>query len=518
MAAFNVSLDDSSPLITYSPATAWTDTPANDTTASLYFDSSLHTTSTKGASASFAFNGTGVWLYGGLRSNYGSYQVSIDGMQVAEGSAKSAQTELKHVLCGLSGLQMGEHMVTLTNEGGGPVDIDSVVFETTAGIAGSSVTTTKIDDASSNVKYGPKSTDWSLTNGTSYYDKTLHYSTTNGAYASLSFTGNAVAIYGTVDPQHANYTVTLDGAQSQQFKASNARIFHTQTLLYFAQGLESKQHTIALTGSVGMNADQYFDLDSFAVYSATPNATSTTSSSGAPSSTATTNSASNNGTVSANTSNVSSLSQGSLIGIVVGSIAALLLLLLGLFFYLRRRRARARGGPRSAKPSTPSPGIPIQNPPDLEAAYDYALREKELSPEDLRPSIDMIGRPLEDYYAPKTVTAKLVAFPLRPSYDSDRTLRDEKQPPTRKTSRPDEVPTLVVHNPPPPESGHARIPSDASTVVNEEVDAGLSEIILSPSKSQRRPPASPRSARPRPNREELRATQYSALSYYYHDS
>ncbi|KAH9935651.1 uncharacterized protein B0H18DRAFT_976693 [Fomitopsis serialis] len=425
----------------------------------------------------FAFNGTGVWLYGGLRSNYGSYQ----------GSAKSTQTQLKHVLCGISGLQMGKHMVTLTNEGGGPSTLTALSFKR------GSVTTTKIDDASSNVKYGPKSTDWSLTNGTSYYDKTLHYSTTNGAYASLSFTGNAVAIYGTVDPQHANYTVTLDGAKSQQFKASNARIFHTQ---YFAQGLESKQHTITLTGSVGTNADQYFDLDSFAVYSATPNATSTTSSSGAPSSTATmnstNNSASNNGTVSANTSNGSSLSQGSLIGIIVGTIAALLLLLLALFFYLQ--------------------------PPDLEAAYDYALREKELSPEDLRPSIDMLGRPTEDYYGPKTVTAKLVAFPLRlASHDSDRTLRDEKQPPSRKASRPDEVPMLVVHNPP-PESGHARIPSDTSTVVNDEVDAGLSEIILSPSKSQRRPPASPRSARPRPNREELRATQYSALSYYYHDS
>ncbi|TFY60552.1 hypothetical protein EVJ58_g5079 [Rhodofomes roseus] len=525
MAAFNVTLDDSSPLITYSPSNAWTDTPANDTTASLYFDSSLHTTSTKGATASFAFNGTGVWLYGGLRSNYGSYQLSVDGSKVASGSAKSTTTQLKRILGGTSGLRMGEHTVSLTNEGGGPVDIDSLVFETKAGTAGGKVLKTIIDDASTNVKYGPQSNSWSTTNGTSYYDKTLHYSATNGAYASLSFSGNAVAIYGTVDPTHANYTVTLDGVKSQPVKASNVRTFHTQTLLYFAQGLESKQHTITLTGNMGTNSSQYFDLDSFTVYGAAPNATSSSSSSGAPSSTASTNptnnnNASNNGTISANTSNGSTLSQGSLIGIVVGSIAALLLLLLGLFFYMRRRRAQAKIGPRSAKPSTPSPGIPIQNPPDLEAAYDYALREKELSPEDLRPSIDIIGRPSADYYAPKTVTARLVAFPVRPSYDSDRTLRNERQPqpqpPPRNASRPDQVPTLVVHNPP-PESSHVRTPSDASTVVNDEVELGLSEIILSPSKSQRRPPPSPRSPRPRPSREELRATQGSVLSYYYHD-
>lgn len=31
----------------------------------------------------------------------------------------------------------------------------------------------KIDDANSSVKYGPKTNSWSLTNGTSYYDKTL---------------------------------------------------------------------------------------------------------------------------------------------------------------------------------------------------------------------------------------------------------------------------------------------------------------------------------------------------------
>ncbi|KZT72234.1 hypothetical protein DAEQUDRAFT_723438 [Daedalea quercina L-15889] len=599
MAAFNVSLDDSSPLITYSPSNAWTDTPANDTTASTYFDASLHTTNTQGAYASFAFNGTGVWLYGGLRSNYGNYQISVDGEKVTSGSAKSTKTQVKHALGGTSGLQMGEHTVTLMNEGGGPVDLDSLVFETKAGTTGGSVTNTTIDDANSSVKYGPNSNSWISTNGTDYFDKTLHYSTTNGAYATLSFTGNAVAVYGTVDPTHANYTISLDGAESQ-YKASSARTFHTQTLLYFAQGLESKQHTITLTGNPGTNSSLYFDLDYLTVYSA-PNATSTSSQ--APSATSTNpanNNANSDGTVSGQTSNNSSLSQGSIIGIVVGSIAALLLLLLGIFFWLRRRRARAKAGaprPHSAKPS---PGIPIQSPPDLEAQYDYTLREKEVSPEDLRPSIDFPGRSSEsdDYYdEAKTVTAHLLAFPahngssqpsgrlspapsgrlspgvppsgrlspgippsgrlspgippsgrlspglpasprlspglpvsprLAPNPGLSPTPRlspipqlspmpgyspvpmDDKRPPPRSASRPDEVPTFVVHDP--PESSHSRMPSDTSTVVSDEVEAGLSEIILSPSKSQRRPPASPRSPRPR---EELRRTQFSGLDYYY---
>ena len=123
-------------MITYSPSNAWTDTPSNDTVAKTYFDASLHTTSTKGASASFKFNGTGIWLYGGHRSNYGNYQIAVDGKKVASGSAKSSKTQVKQALGGSSGLKMGEHTVTLTNEGGGPIDVDELIFETTAGTAG----------------------------------------------------------------------------------------------------------------------------------------------------------------------------------------------------------------------------------------------------------------------------------------------------------------------------------------------------------------------------------------------
>ena len=303
-------------------------------------------------------------------------------------------------------------------------------------------------------------------------------------------------------------------------------------------------------------------------------------------------------TISGNTANNSTLSQGSVIGIVVGSIAAILLLLVGAFLYLRRRRTHARFNPfrpRSAKPRpSPSPGIPIQNPPDIEAQYDATLDEKQPLTAERRSSDDYGSRRLSDDYYPRTVTAHLVAFPADEPNDKDivppahlsphgvpasdllspgvpqsgrlspgippsgrlspgiypsgrlspgipqtgrlspglpvsprlspglpasprlspnRALSptprlspipqlspmpgytplprdDDKDLPMRSASRSDQVPTLVVHNP--PDSSHARMPSDTSTVVSDEVEAGLSEIILSPSKSQRRPPNSPR--------------------------
>ena len=353
-------------------------------------------------------------------------------------------------------------------------------------------------------------------------------------------------------------------------------------------------------------------------------------------------------TISGHTSNNSTLSQGSVIGIVVGSIAAVLFLLIGAFLFLRRRRTNARLNPfrsRSDKPRpSPSPGIPIQNPPDIEAQYDPTLDEKQPLTAERRSYDDYGSRRLSDDYYPRTVTAHLVAFPAEEPNDRDiipsphrspqgvplsdllspgapqpgrlspgipaqdrlspgipaqdrlspgippsgrlspgiqqsgrlspglpasprlspgglpaspRLIQnrglsptprlspipqlspmpgytplprdDDRDLPPRSASRSDQVPTLVVHNP--PDSSHARMPSDTSTVVSDEVEAGLSEIILSPSKSQRRPPNSPRvsqdalaehgnslmrtvSQSPRP-REEVRKTQFSGLDYYY---
>jgi hypothetical protein len=37
------------------------------------------------------------------------------------------------------------------------------------------------------------------------------YTQTPGASASLNFSGDAVAVYGTVSPDHANVQITLDG-------------------------------------------------------------------------------------------------------------------------------------------------------------------------------------------------------------------------------------------------------------------------------------------------------------------
>ena len=124
-------VDDSSPLITYQGT--WTDTPPNDALAANYSAGSFHFSDSQGSTVSFAFNGTGVWLYGALRPGYGTYSLSVDGSVVASGNASAPNPLLNQVLGGSSNLTAGGHIAVLTNTGGGPVDLDSLIFEAQIG-------------------------------------------------------------------------------------------------------------------------------------------------------------------------------------------------------------------------------------------------------------------------------------------------------------------------------------------------------------------------------------------------
>jgi hypothetical protein len=52
---------------------------------------------------------------------------------------------------------------------------------------------------------------------------TISFTQTGGAQAQFAFNGDAVAIYGTVSPFLADYTVTMDGV-TQYFQSSSQRL------------------------------------------------------------------------------------------------------------------------------------------------------------------------------------------------------------------------------------------------------------------------------------------------------
>jgi hypothetical protein len=82
------------------------------------------------------------------------------------------------------------------------------------------------------IVYQPSPADWQSSSNPAFFDGTLRsvilskeipknadhifsFSQTPGASASLTFSGDAVALYGTVSPEHADISISVDGQEQR---------------------------------------------------------------------------------------------------------------------------------------------------------------------------------------------------------------------------------------------------------------------------------------------------------------
>lgn len=372
MASFNLTVEDSSPLIAYSPAGSWVDSPIDDPIATTYSGGSYHVSTAPGATATITFTGTGLSIFGGHRSNYGTYSISLDGQTISSGSSQSNDLSTRQLLGSASGLPYGSHTAVLTSTGGGPIDIDWVDVNARAGPPGSVVAKKTFDDNDSTIVYQPSSADWLSNSNPAFLDGTLRYSQTPGASASLTFSGDAVALYGTVSPDHADIRISVDGRE-QRFPggAGVASVVHPQVLLYYRGDLGAGEHTIVLSGDQQPNSGPFIDLDFVDVFtlSVPPDASSTPIV--APTGAAASDKTAAPVPPSSPTASLSSsrMPIGTIAVAVIGGFLALLLLLgLAAFLLLRRRR---RQSTTVEKPMiSVSPSLPMQREPKaMEAGY-----------------------------------------------------------------------------------------------------------------------------------------------------
>jgi hypothetical protein len=375
--AFNLTVEDNSPLVSYAPSGAWSDNSDSDSFVQSYSGKSLHTTFAQGATATINFNGTGIWLFGGKRSIYGTYTITVDGLTTMSGSATSADPAFDQLLGGASGLTNGPHTLVLTNTGlGTAIDLDSFVFQGQVG-SGDSVSITTIDDSDSRITYGPSAADWlvDIQPGLNIND-TLHFTEVPGASATIPFTGDAVAIYGTVSPDQANILVSLDGQTSTVPGGAGglARTLHTKTLLYYADNLGSQQHQLVLSSDQSLNTGQFIDFDAITVYSSS-DASDGTNNVGVP--------------LGLPGDSSSSSRRARLLPVIIGGVVGavvLLLLLASIFFFLHCRRQRKRKR-NSSSNDTLTPSLPMQEADIMEAGLrnsNYFLEVK-MSPRVLPP-------------------------------------------------------------------------------------------------------------------------------------
>lgn len=131
MPTATITIDDVNPLITYRGAwraggnDAATNSSVPDTfhrsptvliISHSYHDQTFTLCTDSGATAIFAFNGTGITLYGSNWFNHNSYNVTLDG-NILQKDGYAADRTLNVSLFTISNLDNNLHIITLTNAG-----------------------------------------------------------------------------------------------------------------------------------------------------------------------------------------------------------------------------------------------------------------------------------------------------------------------------------------------------------------------------------------------------------------
>ncbi|KIM32340.1 hypothetical protein M408DRAFT_326939 [Serendipita vermifera MAFF 305830] len=243
---YNVTIDDVSPLVNYSPG--WIDSlPSGEATPS-YQGDSYHSTQIKGSSASFTFIGTSVFVFGSKGSDHGKLAVTLDGSEhILDGF--SATNIFQTALFSQVGLPFARHTLKVSNLIEDPARprlyIDYFQFETGQDddVANASF---NIDDNNSTLSYSPADA-WETTvlNLDKYYGGTVHTSKTPGATLSTRFEGNAIYIYGAVSPGYGTLDIMIDGGATTRVNCSSSA-FRPQTLLFYSNDFASGGHSLSL--------------------------------------------------------------------------------------------------------------------------------------------------------------------------------------------------------------------------------------------------------------------------------
>ncbi|KAJ7027934.1 hypothetical protein C8F04DRAFT_1121174 [Mycena alexandri] len=245
MAILNVTIDDASPLISYTGN--WSQNVSKEA-----YGSGYSYTYDQNASATVRFQGTRIMVNGSMYTSNGPYTVNLDGQDHHFNGYSSNFTSFRHSIFSRDDLSPGLHNLTISNDGWETLDIDSITWSCGLGGAndtGSTVLTDQVDDTDSAFAYAPKGS-WNLhpPNITMFSEQTGHSTSRSGASVNYTFSGDAaVTIYGTTGPGHSRYSVRRpDQATPRHFTAARD-MFSSQVVLYFGAGFGPGNHTITLT-------------------------------------------------------------------------------------------------------------------------------------------------------------------------------------------------------------------------------------------------------------------------------
>ncbi|KAA1478165.1 hypothetical protein DENSPDRAFT_845350 [Dentipellis sp. KUC8613] len=359
MVKHNITVEDSSPLVIFPQISLWHDSPRtfdfqNYSGYASLFQSSHRTTGV--TTVEFPFNGTGVYVFGTISPQGGTYNVSLfPSVSYTNGdtsaphtpdnapppetrvfSSKAAQTLYQQPLFTYTGLNASiPHHLEIGNYGFGEFILDFIVVENDAD-AGMSDTSGKnatvreitLDDSHTDAfSYtGDWSTDVSQNKVVDLLlNETQHSTTSPNASTFLKFRGSGVAVHG----QYSNGTflARLDNEPPVLVKSSYSSAPALQApdrpreLLYAIDGLLDENHELTLT-----NVGDVLNIDYAVVSTADPG--------------------NMNGLQSLRSVNAGNkqshprASPGLIVGAVVACLALVLLAGVGIYYIMVRRRRR----------------------------------------------------------------------------------------------------------------------------------------------------------------------------------
>ncbi|KAF7361042.1 hypothetical protein MSAN_01134700 [Mycena sanguinolenta] len=252
--AMSILVDDSNPLVQYSPPGGWF-TSGN----AAEFGATTHVSATPGATATLVFEGISIGVYGTIASTSGplSLNFSIDGVDIDSYQAplmldsvpnqffwtSTVFNETQHTL-----VVTVNHIHDTLQSPTPAFFLDYFIYNTTS-TAGK---TLLIDDTDGSVTYSPEG--WQSFNSTdNSLERTQHVSTLVGSWAAASFNGTAISLFGPPGQEGFSASIIVDGSQPVISQSQN-----TENQLFNASGLSSGPHTINVTVVEGILGIDYF--------------------------------------------------------------------------------------------------------------------------------------------------------------------------------------------------------------------------------------------------------------------
>jgi len=277
--SYNITLDDISPQITYSPTTFTTFAPAPNlldgwnveftqsgfasVPGQLGLGESLHVTQNDGATLAIGFTGSAIYLYG--RAIRSSFSLSLDDHNIdfpldnaIPLDASDASSNASTILTQITGLSKGDHTLTLTahipvqDDDPNPAlfIFDRAIITVPTNLTNATVSTKTINDADMQFigSWSFETDPLLIPDG----DNGFHITQTSGDFAEYAFQGSSVFVTGLVNSTAGDFNVSLTSNASspvvEEQQLTGISPFLVYTILFSASGLDpTATHTLTIT-------------------------------------------------------------------------------------------------------------------------------------------------------------------------------------------------------------------------------------------------------------------------------